>query len=147
MIVNTPRGCLRAAARHSALIASARRVASMSSRCDHAASRKAWSAAGKYSPSNVRWMKSRPSRFGEHSRSTSSGVSRTSSFATIACVNAAANARWSLASTWRPVAFSVYATTPLPENASTAGPGGSVANTSARRGARRCLEPMNRIRG
>ena len=92
-------------------------------------------------------MKSRPSRLGEQSRSTSSALSRSSWLATSASASVAVNVRWSLACVARPVALSVYATTPLPENASIAGPGGSVANSSASLGASRCLEPMNRIRG
>src|SRR4051794_35219088 len=92
-------------------------------------------------------MKSRPSRLPEQIRSTSAAVSVSPSLATTASAIVAANRRWSLASTRRPAALSVCATTPLPLNASIAGPGGRVANSSASRGARRCLEPMKRIRG
>src|SRR3954468_23087939 len=89
-------------------------------------------------------MKSRPSAFGRH---TSAGSSVTWSFTTRARAIVAVKCRWSLARTARPEAFSVYATTPLPLKASIPGPGGSVANSSASRGASRYFEPMKRTRG
>jgi hypothetical protein len=87
-------------------------------------------------------MKSRSSAGGPQIALMSSAVSRVVWFTTVAEAMTRARLRKSFAVTWKPSALSVYDTTPLPANASSAVPAGSFANTSTRSGTSRYFEPM-----